>query len=105
MVLTREEGFVKEPEMVKQAEIYYHRYPRLVDALKNRHKVYNQTLADIHAMEKTGEAFVIRPSRRLTVGRMESDLEKIQEVYELGKKDAKRNLSALKAWMQQEGQI
>ena len=56
-------------------------------------------------MEKTGEAFVIRPSRRLTVGRMESDLEKIQEVYELGKKDAKRNLSALKAWMQQEGQI
>lgn len=48
---------------------------------------------------------MIRPSRRLTVGRMESDLEKIQEVYELGKKDAKRNLSALKAWMQQEGQI
>lgn len=105
VVLTREEGFVKEPEMVKLAEIYYHRYPRFVDALKNRHKVYNQTLADIRAMEKTGEAFVIRPSRRLTVGRMESDLEKIQEVYELGKKDAKRNLSALKAWMQQEGQI
>ena len=76
-----------------------------MDALTNRHMVYNQTLEHIRAMEKSGEAFVIRPSRRLTVGRMESDLEKIQEVYELGKKDAKRNLSALKAWMQQEGQI
>ena len=50
MVLTREEGFVKEPEMVKLAEIYYHRYPRFVDALKNRHMVYNQTIEDISAM-------------------------------------------------------
>lgn len=105
VVLTREEGFVKEPEMVKLAEIYYHRYPRFVEALKNRHEVYNQTLADIRTMEKNGEAFVIRPSRRLTVGRMESDMEKIQKIYELGKKDAKRNINALKMWLAQEEKI
>lgn len=105
VVLTREEGFVKEPEMVKLAEIYYHRYPRFVEALKNRHEVYNQTLADIRTMEKNGEAFVIRPSRRLTVGRMESDMEKIQKIYELGKKDAKRNINALKRWLAQEEKI
>lgn len=101
VVLTREEGFVKKPETVKLAEIYYHRYPDFVETLKTRHEVYNRTLEEIRAMEKTGEVFVIRPSQKLTIGRMESDLEEIQKVYELGRKDAKAHMIRMKEWMQE----
>ena len=96
VVLTREEGFVKKPETVKLAEIYYHRYPDFVETLKTRHEVYNRTLEEIRAMEKTGEVFAIRPSKKLTIGRMESDMEEIQKVYELGRKDAKEHMIRMK---------
>lgn len=101
VVLTREEGFVKKPETVKLAEIYYHRYPAFVEALKTRHEVYNRTLEEIRSMEKNGEAFVIRPSQRLTIGRMESDIEEIQKVYDLGRKDAKDHMTKMKEWLKE----
>ena len=59
VVLTREEGFIKKPETVKLAEIYYHRYPKFVESLKTRHEVYNRTIDDICKMEQEGEVFVI----------------------------------------------
>ena len=99
VVLTREEGFIKKPETVKLAEIYYHRYPKFVEALKTRHEVYNRTIDDICKMEQEGEVFVIRPSEKLTIGRMESDLEEIQRVYDLGRKDAEKSVCRMKEWM------
>lgn len=101
VVLTREEGFIKKPETVKLAEIYYHRYPKFVDALKTRHEVYNKTIEDIHNMEEKGELFVIRPSEKLTIGRMESDLDEIQRVYEIGRKDAEKDIRRMKEWLKE----
>ena len=43
---------------------------------------------------------MIRPSVELTIGRMEKDPEKIREVYEIGRKDAKSRMEALKKWME-----
>lgn len=101
VVLTREDGFIKKPETVKLAEIYYHRYPKFVDALKTRHEVYNKTIEDIHNMEAKGELFVIRPSEKLTIGRMESDLDEIQRVYEIGRKDAEKDIRRMKEWLKE----
>lgn len=103
VVLTREEGFVKKPETVKLAEVYYHRYPKFVEALKTRYQVYNRTLQEIHELEQAGEIFVIRPSEKLTIGRMESDLEEIQRVYDLGRKNGESNIHKLKRWMGEPG--
>lgn len=101
IVLTREEGFVKKPETVKLAEIYYHRYPNFVETLKKRHEVYNRTLEKIHEMEIAREVFVIRPSEKLTIGRMESNLDEIQRVYDLGRKDTEKNIHNLKMWLKE----
>ena len=73
---------------------------RFVETLKNRHRVYNETLKEIHEMEKTGDTFVIRPSEKLTISRMEKDLKEIQRVYDIGRKDAENHIDALCRWME-----
>ena len=99
VVLTREEGYEKKPQNARMAELRYRRYPLFAEPLKNRHKVYNQTLKDIRQMEENGEIFVIRPSEKLTIGRMEKDLKEIQRVYDIGRKDAEEKMKDLKNWM------
>ena len=84
VVLTREAGFAKKPENTKMAEIRYHKYPEFVQALQNRHVVYNHSLEVLKEMERAGQAFVIQPDKKLDISRMENDIEVIQQVYDLG---------------------
>lgn len=99
VVLTREEGYQKKPQNAAVAELRYHKYPEFVNALKTRHEEYNQTLKEIKKLEKAREIFVIRPSVKLTIGRMESDINEIQKVYDKGKKDAVKQVEKLKLWL------
>ena len=50
--------------------------------------MYNETVREIEKLEAEGEIFVVRPSRELTIGRTESDPAKLQEVYDIGRRDA-----------------
>ena len=99
VVLTREAGFAKKPENAKMAEIRSHKYPEFVQALQNRHVVYNHSLEVLKEMERAGKAFVIQPDKKLDISRMENDIEVIQQVYDLGGKDARIRMKALKDWM------
>ena len=45
------------------------------------------------------EIFVIRPSKKIKMKRIEKDESKLQEMYELGKFDANRVLEKLINWM------
>lgn len=99
VVLTREDGYEKKPENVRMAELRYHRYPRFAETLKRRHVVYNRTLKEIREMEKKGEIFVIRPSEKLTIGRMERNINEIQRVYNIGKRDAENLMDRLCQWI------
>jgi predicted patatin/cPLA2 family phospholipase len=101
VVLTREDGYRKEPEKARMAEVAYHKYPEFVKTLKNRHKVYNRTLKEIHALEDRDEIFVIRPSIKLTIGRMERDPKLIRETYEIGRRDTEKKLDELQKWLQE----
>ncbi|MGI6054757.1 MAG: patatin-like phospholipase family protein [Clostridium sp.] len=98
-VLTRHDGYVKKPEHKWLPQLFFRKYPAFAEALKNRHLVYNQTVEDIRKMEKEGKIFVVRPSRELTIGRMEHSPEKLQTVYEIGRQDAAASLSALERWL------
>lgn len=99
VVLTRQDGYEKKPENTKMAELVYRKYPLFVRALKRRHIVYNKMLEEIRELERAGEIFVIRPSEELTIGRMEKNLEEIQRVYDIGRKDAEKQLSEMKKWL------
>lgn len=100
VILTRNDGYVKKPENPKLAKAVYRRYPNFVRTLRRRHLVYNHTIEEIHKLEKEGSIFVIRPSVELTIGRMEKDPEMIHQVYEIGRKDAERQMAELEKWLQ-----
>ncbi|WP_214626331.1 patatin-like phospholipase family protein [Paenibacillus agaridevorans] len=100
LILTRNESYRKSPNrMGWLARRAYGKYPGLVETMMRRHDVYNETLAYIAEQERSGAAFVIRPSETLTVGRMERDPAKLGALYEQGYEDAKRLLPELRRWM------
>ena len=102
VVLTRDASYRKKPEMTALARLVYRKYPAFVRTLERRHEMYNEQLAQIGQMEAEGSVFVIRPEKPLEIGRLESDPEKVQHVYEQGCADARAALAALKSWQEQE---
>lgn len=85
IVLTRPRGYRKSAsKMGGLMRAKYRKYPGLVRALKNRHKVYNETLELIEREEAAGRAFVIAPIGPLDLGRIEKDPEKMQKAYREG---------------------
>ncbi|MBQ3484450.1 MAG: patatin family protein [Clostridia bacterium] len=102
VVLTRDAGYRKSPEMTALARLVYRIYPAFVRALENRHVMYNAQAERVAQLEKEGGAFVIRPSRPLEIGRLESDPEKVQQVYDQGCADAEAALPRMLQWFARE---
>lgn len=90
VVVTRNEGYVKKAEPFRWAySKQYKAYPKLVETIHNRHRMYNDTLETLSELEDKGEAIVIRPSKPILIGRFEKDVEKLRTLYEEGYEDAK----------------
>lgn len=100
VVLTRHDGYRKKPERAGFTKLFYYKYPLFTQAVKKRHLIYNHTVEYIRRLEQKGEIFVIRPSAELTIGRMEHDPARIQETYEIGRRDAERKVEALIKWFE-----
>lgn len=89
VILTQEAGYRKNPNsLLPIIKLVYKKYPKLIEAIENRHIIYNQQLEFLEEQEKLGNVIIIRPSEKPTASRTEKDKEKILETYNLGKKDA-----------------
>ena len=100
VILTRPKGYQKEPEQLAMAKIRYRKYPAFVEALSHRHERYNESLRQIEELEKMGEIFVLRPDEPLKIGRLERSPEKLQQVYDIGRRDALMKMRDLKCWLE-----
>ena len=101
IILTRNFGYRKK-EGTRGWELYvaaFRKYPNLVRALVNRAKHYNQVLECIEKWEEEGKIFVIRPSVPLTISRTSRSAEEIEKTYQVGVLDAKKQMAALKEWL------
>ncbi len=99
VVLTRPIEYRKKKTNSKLANFYYHKYPEFVKTIQNRYQMYNQEVEKVIELEKEKKIFVIRPSRLVEIKRIEKDHQKIQEMYDLGVEDTKRNLENLKKYL------
>ncbi len=99
VILTREENYVKKPELNMLPKLFYHKYPAFAKAFLNRHKVYNHTMKYISKLEKEGKVFVIRPKHALKIGRLEKDPENVQRVYDIGYADGQKYMKNLLDWL------
>lgn len=102
IVLTQPLKYRKKPlSKIKEIliKIKYEKYPNLLITMMNRHISYNKTLDEIINMEKKGEVFVIRPSKKLNIKINENNSEKLDEIYNIGVNDAKKSIIALKKYL------
>ena len=84
VVMTRNKGYRSSERDMKIPPIIYKEYPRLRVALSHRVEVYNEQLEMVERMERWGEILVIRPQRKMEVGRTCSDVPKLERLYEEG---------------------
>lgn len=100
VILTRPKSYtMKSNEMMPLIRLKYRHYPKLVRAIENRHRVYNETLAYISQMERSGKLFVIRPDIVLPVSRVEKDPEKLKQAYEIGRQIGLERIEELKHYL------
>lgn len=100
VILTRKRGYLKKEShhSMKLADFYYHKYPKLSQALMRRNHIYNRTMELVDHLEEKGRLFVIRPEE-VTVSRTERDLEKLEDFYWHGYETAKEAWPALLEWL------
>jgi hypothetical protein len=90
VVLTRNRGYRKSEKKVPVPSFIYKNYPRLRVALRNRNKLYNNQLELVERLEDEGKVVVIRPEKPIVVGRMETNVKKLTDLYEQGYACAKK---------------
>lgn len=100
VILTQPRGYVKEPANPVTVRLGMHKYPAMVETMKNRHVMYAYERSYVFEQEKRGNAFVICPEKPLEIGRTEHDPERIQAAYDEGKRIAENALSSLKAFIE-----
>jgi predicted patatin/cPLA2 family phospholipase len=90
IILTRPKGYRKSSSRLANYlnRWMFRKYPALVQAMARRSEMYNDQLATIEGMEKTGKAIVIRPSPELKLSRLQRNQTKLHQAIDQGYQDA-----------------
>ena len=99
VVETRVKGYRKSKNSSVPAKLFYSKYPNLVKTINNRYVDYNNILQEIDELDEKGEIVLVRPSKELHLGRIESNPERLQEMYDLGIEDAKALLPRINKFL------
>ncbi len=100
IVLTRPEGYRKKYGRVNDIAIRMIRkkYPELERIIKNRHIIYNETVAFCEELEREGRAVILRPDHPLDS--MEKSTDKLKENYRHGYDMVFKDIGKIKALFQ-----
>ncbi len=103
VILTQPEGYTKKLSRagVLTAETLG-KYPAAKQALLRRPHNYNAQLRYVKKCEEEGSVLVIRPPEKLPINRICHDPEVLEETYEIGRAEAERSLSRVRAFMERE---
>jgi len=97
IVLTRNQGYLKTPLKHKSIlKLFYGKYPRLVDAMMNRHEAYNRQLALCEQLEREKKAIIIRPLLPLTVDRTATNIKDLLALYDEGHEEGEEAVRTIK---------
>lgn len=100
VILTQPLDYIKEKnQFLPLARVMLRKYPKMMEAMADRHIRYNETIANIRKKEEAGELFVIRPPEALQIGGMEKHPEELERVYQIGRRTAEACLEKLAAYL------
>lgn len=100
IILTQPLDYVKKKnKMLPLMRIMLRKYPKIIDAAKRRHDIYNETTAYVRALEKQGKVLVIRPDQPLNIAHIEHDPKELHRVYEIGRAEALHRLDDIRQFL------
>ena len=100
IILTQPRDFVKKKaSLMTLIKLKYHKYPKLVEAMANRHILYNKQLEEIRQLEKENKVYVIAPKESLKIKRTENNPDELERVYQIGRTEAMEKLEEVKTFL------
>ena len=100
VILTQAKGYIKKKNsLIPLMKLKLKKFPKLVEAMANRHILYNNQVRYAEEMEQKGKALIIRPKEKLPIGRLEKNPETLKAVYDLGRAEAIKNLDRIKEYL------
>lgn len=100
VVLTQPLGYQKKSNrLMPLMRLSLRHYPNMVNALANRHIMYNRQLEYVAQAEQNGSAMVIRPPYDLPIGHTCHDPQQMQRVYDIGQETARERLAEMKGFL------
>ncbi|MBN1891342.1 MAG: patatin family protein [Clostridiales bacterium] len=97
ILLTQPDDFRKEymKEYDFAIRLIGRKYPLMVNLLKNRHNLYNETLVYCEGLEEAGKAVILRP--RYPLNSLEDDVRQIEKNYRHGYEMCRENITRIRA--------
>lgn len=89
----------KEKAPSKTTKTIYYKYPNFSKTLNEMNANYNKQCEELEELEKQGRLIQIYPSKPITISRLESNINKLGELYELGYKDGNDNIKRIKEYL------
>ncbi|MBQ8641090.1 MAG: patatin family protein [Clostridia bacterium] len=99
-VLTQPADYIKKKNsLLPLIRRKYKAYPKLIEAMANRHYIYNETLEYVTAQALAGQLYVIRPEEDLPVSRVERDPKQLQRAYAVGRETAEKHIDRIRQFL------
>ena len=99
IVLTQPKGYRKPPANLTLMKPFMKKTPKILEAMKNRHHMYNRQMDEIDERETNKTSLVIRPPEPLNIGHTEKDPDELERVYQIGRREAKKRLKDIRDWL------
>ncbi len=100
VVLTQPAGYQKEHmRLMPLMRIALRHYPKMIEAMDQRHMMYNKQLEYVAQAEREGRCLVIRPEGNIPIGHISHDARQMQLVYEQGRAIGKKYLSCIRSFI------
>ena len=99
VILTQPAGYRKSHNaLMPLMRLALRHYPNMIEAMDQRHLMYNRQLDYVTQAEKEGRCLVIRPEGKIPIGHLCHDPKRMQLVYELGREVGHKQLDAIKEY-------
>ncbi len=100
VILTQPEGYIKgKNKFLPLIRLQLRKYPAFIQAVAERHLMYNEETAYVRDQESLGNTLVIRPKEPLPIGHLSHNPEEMWRVYHIGRGMAEERLQDILAFM------
>lgn len=100
VILTQPLGYQKEHnQLMPLMRIALRKYPNMIQAMDERHVMYNKQLAYVAQAELEGRCLVIRPDEKIPIGHISHNADRMRQVYEMGRQTGTRYIDRITSFL------